>query len=64
MAAKKSKVGYVGVGVTACLFLSGLGLTGAVGSPKPASTADSPVRFRPGSPGLGDPYFPLEGNGG
>src|SRR4051812_6326201 len=29
-----------------------------------ASAAGSGVRFTPGAPGLGDSYFPLEGNGG
>jgi aminopeptidase N len=28
----------------------------------PAATADG--RYSPGAPGIGDPYFPLEGNGG
>ena len=28
------------------------------------AVAAVPVRFSPGAPGLGDPYFPLEGNGG
>jgi aminopeptidase N len=28
------------------------------------SSAASPAAFSPGAPGLGDPYFPLEGNGG
>jgi len=60
----KAKREYVAVAVTGALCLSLLGLTGAEGSPKSTSTADSPVRFRPGSPGLGDSYFPLEGNGG
>ena len=26
--------------------------------------ADAQPRFRPGAPGIGDPYFPLAGNGG
>jgi aminopeptidase N len=30
----------------------------------PAAVADSRPRFTPGAAGLGDPYFPLEGNGG
>ncbi|MEV0351130.1 M1 family metallopeptidase [Nonomuraea sp. NPDC050680] len=30
----------------------------------PSSAAAAPPDFRPGAPGLGDPYFPLEGNGG
>src|SRR4051794_33664563 len=29
----------------------------------PVGTA-APVQYTPGAPGLGDPYFPLEGNGG
>jgi aminopeptidase N len=29
-----------------------------------ASAAGAGVRYTPGAPGLGDPYFPLEGNGG
>ena len=28
------------------------------------ATAEAAVAFTPGSPGLGDPYFPLAGNGG
>ncbi|MFI6316522.1 M1 family metallopeptidase [Nonomuraea sp. NPDC050556] len=30
----------------------------------PSSAAAMPPDFQPGAPGLGDPYFPLEGNGG
>ncbi|MEU8141162.1 M1 family metallopeptidase [Nonomuraea sp. NPDC048901] len=30
----------------------------------PSAAAAAPPDFRPGAPGLGDPYFPLEGNGG
>jgi len=30
----------------------------------PAAVADSRLRFTPGATGIGDPYFPLEGNGG
>jgi aminopeptidase N len=30
----------------------------------PAASAGSRPHFTPGAPGIGDPYFPLEGNGG
>ena len=30
----------------------------------PASGQDGPDRFQPGAAGVGDPYFPLDGNGG
>lgn len=30
----------------------------------PAASADSGPRFTPGAPGVGDPYFPMLGNGG
>lgn len=30
----------------------------------PASGQDRPDRFQPGAAGVGDPYFPLDGNGG
>src|SRR5262245_58791467 len=29
-----------------------------------AAQATTHVRFGPGAPGIGDPYFPLDGNGG
>ena len=29
-----------------------------------SASGDEPVVFEPGAPGLGDPYFPLDGNGG
>ena len=29
-----------------------------------ASGTSGPGQFQPGAPGLGDPYFPLDGNGG
>lgn len=64
MTVKKSRLGYVGVGVTASLFLSGLGIAGADASPQPLSNAVSERGYTPGSPGLGDVYFPREGNGG
>lgn len=60
-----SKLGYVGVGVTAALCLGALGAAGAVGAPKPAPASGlAAVKFTPGSFGLKDPYFPHEGNGG
>ena len=30
----------------------------------PIADARAPARFSPGAPGVGDPYFPLDGNGG
>jgi peptidase M1-like protein/immune inhibitor InhA-like protein len=46
-----------------------LGLSVAVGlllaaGVTPASGQDRPDRFQPGAAGVGDPYFPLDGNGG
>lgn len=35
----------------------------ATGQPSPARAART-ERFSPGAPGVGDPYFPLDGNGG
>jgi hypothetical protein len=32
--------------------------------PGAASATGHPVRYQPGAPGIGDPYFPLDGNGG
>src|SRR3954451_21164910 len=40
--------------VAACLVLAVL----------PASASANGITFRPGAPGIGDPYFPLDGNGG
>src|SRR5262245_46527704 len=40
--------------VAACLVLAVL----------PAAASANGVTFRPGAPGIGDPYFPLDGNGG
>src|SRR3954447_11055928 len=40
--------------VAACLVLAVV----------PASAQASGITFRPGAPGIGDPYFPLDGNGG
>jgi hypothetical protein len=39
-------------------------LFAAAALPGPASAADAGGGFRPGEPGLNDPYFPLDGNGG
>lgn len=64
MTMKKSTLGYVGAGVTAALCLSGVGVSAAIGEPEPASAAGSQRTYTPGSSGLGDPYFPREGNGG
>ncbi len=33
-------------------------------TPGAAFAADHPSRYQPGAPGVGDPYFPLDGNGG
>src|SRR4051794_21705700 len=30
----------------------------------PAAAQANGITFRPGAPGIGDPYFPLDGNGG
>jgi hypothetical protein len=51
------------------LLLGVLAIAGAVGAavaldPAPARGAAPPADFQPGAPGLGDPYFPLDGNGG
>ena len=42
----------------ACTVVAGIVVT------SPAAEARTATRFTPGAPGLGDPYFPLEGNGG
>src|SRR6185436_6780487 len=49
------------------------GLVAREAAAKPAAQHDASVKpdkggghgkFQPGAPGIGDPYFPLEGNGG
>src|SRR5262249_46317491 len=46
------------------------GLVAKTSAPAPAakhaasSKGDGHGKFQPGAPGIGDPYFPLEGNGG
>ena len=44
-------------------LLAALGLVLATGAAS-ASGSGGEVEFEPGAPGLGDPYFPLDGNGG
>jgi aminopeptidase N len=61
MAMTKKRLGYVGAGVAAALCLTTAGAAVASGSDKAAATQ---TKYTPGSPGLGDPYFPREGNGG
>jgi hypothetical protein len=46
----------LGLFVVFCLVLA-LGVASASGG-------DGRGGFRPGAPGAGDPYFPLDGNGG
>jgi len=58
----KSRLGLVGVAASATLVITSLGVTGAVANAE-GSQAQA-ARYTPGSPGLGDPYFPREGNGG
>jgi aminopeptidase N len=48
---------------TASLLVA-FGLAGALAVVPATPAAPAPVGFSPGAPGLGDPYFPLEGNGG
>ena len=62
MTFSKKRLGYVGAALSAAVCLTGLGATelAAPASPLAASQAT----FTPGAPGLGDPYFPREGNGG
>jgi aminopeptidase N len=65
MTLSKSRLGVVGVVASAALCVASLGVTGAVATAAggvPATLAAA--KYTPGSPGLGDPYFPREGNGG
>ena len=64
MTFSKAKFGYVGAGVTAALCLSTAGVAAASGPHAGSATASPQTKFTPGAPGLGDPYFPREGNGG
>jgi aminopeptidase N len=45
------------VAISACVAVTALGLVAA-------APAGADPQFTPGTPGVGDPYFPLEGNGG
>lgn len=65
MTAWKPRLGYVGAAVAAALLVTSLGLTGADAvASRGAHPVTGAVKFTPGSSGLGDPYFPREGNGG
>ncbi len=64
MTLSKAKLAYVGAGVTAALCLSSAGLSAAVGTPTASAASLTHAKFTPGAPGVGDPYFRYEGNGG
>jgi aminopeptidase N len=64
MAMSKKRLGYVGAAVSGALCLSGAGAAVAAGSPGGPAMLAAQTKYTPGSPGLGDPYFPREGNGG
>ena len=44
--------------------LSFVAVTALVIALSPIADASGQARFSPGAPGVGDPYFPLDGNGG
>ena len=44
--------------------LSFVAVTALVIALSPIADASGRARFSPGAPGVGDPYFPLDGNGG
>jgi aminopeptidase N len=60
----KSRLGYTGVAVSAALIVTSVGVTGAVAHAAGTQHSTAAAKFTPGSRGLGDPYFPREGNGG
>ena len=65
MTMSKSKLSVVGVAASGAFIVGSLGVTGAVASATGGVSSTSVAsKFTPGSPGLGDPYFPREGNGG
>lgn len=64
MTLSKSRLGYIGVAASAALIVTSVGVSGAVANAAGTHPAPSAAKFTPGSPGLGDPYFPREGNGG
>jgi aminopeptidase N len=45
-------------------LLTGLGVAAALAVAPAAAAAPAHLTFTPGASGVGDPYFPLEGNGG
>ena len=48
--------------VALALAVPTAGLPAAAASPPAMAVRDA--RFKPGAPGVGDPYFPMDGNGG
>lgn len=54
---------YPVAGRARAMLLTAIVMLLAVGA-TPASGHDGNDRFTPGAPGIGDPYFPLDGNGG
>ena len=61
-----SSWGFGGEGRPACrcaLLVASIGLVLVLGL-APAQAGDDGPDFEPGAPGAGDPYFPLDGNGG
>jgi len=60
----KTRLGLVGAASCAALVVTSLGVTGAVATAEGTHLTAMAAKFRPGAPGVGDPYFPREGNGG
>jgi aminopeptidase N len=58
MARSTKRLAYIGASAAAALCLTTAGAAVAAGS------AAQDTMYTPGCPGLGDPYFPREGNGG
>jgi len=64
MTLSKSRLALVGATASAALVVTSLGVTGAVATAGGSRTTQTDAKYTPGSPGLGDPYFPRLGNGG
>lgn len=65
MMLSRKRLGYVSAFACTALCLSSAGAAVAAGpSPRSAAPLAKQMKFTPGAPGVGDPYFPREGNGG
>ncbi len=60
---RRSTFGAATVGAVALVAVLA-GCTGMSPDPTPTPTATPESRYQPGAAGIGDPYYPLDGNGG